>query len=208
MFENSKYLLSFTISYVVTGIITLVTTVTPTYYILLVIIPVITLILYYLYKKNFYIKLGTYAVILVCGTIMWSSDFLRKHIVIDEYSITAAVFFVLNLVFAIVFPYIKPNGFTGIRIPITLNYPEIWERTHKATSAYVSGTLIPLFLLFFYTNGALRFVLCLLLVGVPLIMGAFYANIIGRPIVKEERERDANDLKEQIRKEEHPRIPK
>ena len=68
MFENSKYLLSFTISYVVTGIITLVTTVTPTYYILLVIIPVITLILYYLYKKNFYIKLGTYAVILVCGT--------------------------------------------------------------------------------------------------------------------------------------------
>jgi hypothetical protein len=39
-------------------------------------------------------------------------------------------------------------------------------------------------------------------------MGAFYANIIGRPIVKEERERDANDLKEQIRKEEHPRIPK
>ena len=206
MIKNSKYLLSFTSSFIVTGLIALLMTVHPTYFIILLILPLLSLILYFLYRRNVYIKIVTYLIVIICGTIMWTSDFLRNYIIIDEYSIAAFVFFVINFVLTMIFPFIKPNAFSGIRIGMTLNYPKVWERTHKMASAFTAWTLLPLGLLFFFTNGLLRFTLCGLLVIMPLVLGAFYANLIGSPILKAEKEKAMNDLKEQIRREEYPKI--
>lgn len=139
---------------------------------------------------------------LICSVLFWTDDIFRTYVIIDEYSITALVFLIINIIFALVLPRTKPNSALGLRNQMTRSHPDIWKRTHRFMSYLITASWIPLFLLIFYLNGGIGFLLSLLLVLFPSVIGGIYSGIIGGNYLKSEDERDKEALREQIEKEE------
>lgn len=101
---------------------------------------------------------------------------------------------------AIVMPFTNLNSILGIRIQQTLDYPEVWRRTHIFTSLFLSFMILPTVIVIFYIESYSSFILCNIFLISPLIIGIIYAVIITIPIEKAEKEQLAKELEEQIKK--------
>ncbi len=104
---------------------------------------------------------------------------LRHQITIDLFVLTIGVYFILQLVFSIVAPKIQPNDCFGIRTPFTLDYPNVWKRTHIFLSVLETFSLPFLLILLFFCRGWGRFGLGTLIVLLPLLSAMVYSTIIG-----------------------------
>jgi len=206
MLRKVKYLISLVSSQLICSLIAInaVNEISPILMYMYMVLPIVaTITACILYKQRyFYLVLaGAYIVFISCFVIFWFNTGITAYISIDSYSITAIVYLVLTIIFTSTFPNIEPNAFYGIRTAITQDYPEVWEKAHKGTSVIISWTIIPQFLLIFYLSGWFKFAMCNVLIITPLIIGAFFAEIIGYPIVKAKKERDKKDLQDQIKRE-------
>ena len=120
-----------------------------------------------------------------------------NSVVLDAFSFTNIIYFVLNLWFAIKSPKVKQNSVFGIRNPMTLDHIEVWEKTHKFFS--ISEVLIlPLnFMFIFLLSGWTRFWGGTVLVLVPLCSSSVYSGVIGRKYEKQvDEERKKQEEKE------------
>ena len=139
--------------------------------------------------------------LVICSILFWTANTFQSYLTIDKFSITVIAFLLLNMIFSLLLPRTTPNSSLGIKTQLTLNDPEIWTKTQKMTSYYMIWTFIPLFLLIFYLSGWTKFILSIIILLLPLMIGVIYSNVIGKKIVACENDRDKKELAEQIEKE-------
>lgn len=117
------------------------------------------------------------------------------YIILDAYSITNVVYFVILLVFAIKSRTVEQNGTFGVRTFFTQEYKEIWNKTNKFYSIIISGFMPPLFALVFWAHGWIRFWLGSATVLLPGLIAMIYSNIIGAKYHREAGAKEAEELK-------------
>lgn len=130
----------------------------------------------------------------------------KDNIIFDEFSITALVYFAIMLIFMIVSWFVKQNPIFGIRISYTMDYEYVWNKTHKFFSIVCVFFLPLMFALIFFSSGWGRFILCQVVLLLPIIIAAIYAVIIGSKYDKQEAQKENEELKKQITKEQGYKI--
>jgi hypothetical protein len=137
--------------------------------------------------------------------IFWFNPTTISLYSINEYSITAVVFLILNTVICIAASRSRINLFFGYGTPLAEESPEILATVNSVISKACSVCEIPLFLLIFFIPGGLKFGLCVVL----LFSGFAGGTIIGRfsaiPLLRRIRRQEEEQLKAAIREEEDHR---
>lgn len=114
----------------------------------------------------------------------------------------------LCFLFAIIFFLVRnhPNGICGIRISYTMDYPDIWKKTHLA--AFIST--FPFCLLDIYGLCQLSYDIFLILswlgVLIPILTGCITASILGSQQNKLEDELEIQQRMEAERQESFPEL--
>lgn len=162
----------------------------------------VTVLSYFLLRRSACFNMFLWAMVLVSIYVFWFDSDARNKMLIDEYSIVVAVHLVINTIFVLFTPRSDPNLFFGIRTYSAQKSPETWSKVQFYFSLVAAFFELPLFLLFFYVPGTLKFVLSTVgLVG-ALILGIIFSELRVRKLIKEIEQRELLDLKEQLRKEE------
>ena len=172
MTTQEKYLVSFTTSHVISSLI-------------------------FAKEMKFNLPFLMYVFIFVPVAIMIASHILYKRI-------KSKLFYILSFVIlagCMGAFWINGNVFFGIRIQQTMDYPEVWRRTHIFTSVLLSFVILPTIISINHVEQTLSFVICNVFLIGPLIIGIIYAVIITIPIEKVEKEQLAKELERQIKKE-------
>ena len=119
----------------------------------------------------------------------------------DEFSLTAIVYLFLGIIFSVVARKSKQNGMFGIRTIFTLEFKDVWIKTHLFFSATTLFSLPGMFMLIFWSSGWVRFWISTILFMLPGIASAIFSAVIGKPYQQEQDRKDEHDLREQIKKE-------
>lgn len=118
---------------------------------------------------------------------------------IDLFSVTAGVYFILALVFRFSVKKCTPNDIFGIRIPATLDFPEVWTRTHQKLSQILTVFLPAQFLCIFFLSSWVKFWTAVTLLLMPLLMGCIYGHVIAGPYyARQEEERRMQEHAERL----------
>lgn len=206
MLTQQKYLIAFTISHMgcsLMGINELHYNLKFQMYIY-IFLPLAILIaasIAYKYVQSILMYIASFTVLAICICMFWSNENIINKVFLHEPSYECIIYLVLMIIGAIVMPFISPNGIFGIRIQQTMDYPEVWRRTHIFTSLLLSFMILPTFIVIFYMESGASFVLCNIFLIMPLIIGTIYAVIIAIPIEKAEKKQLAKELEDQIKKE-------
>lgn len=162
-------------------------------YILAAMLLVVAVISQVVFSKTKRTKIITFSIIIMVSIAI--SAFVQNvdYIILDTYSITNVVYFVILLVFAIKSRTVEQNGTFGVRTFFTMEYEEIWNKTHKFYSIIISGFMPPLFALVFWLHGWTRFWLGSATVLLPGFIAIIYSSIIG---TKYHREASAKEIVE------------
>ncbi len=155
----------------------------------------------YKYVQSILMYIAAFAVLAICICMFWSNEDIINKVFLHEPSYGCIIYLVIMIIGAIVMPFTSPNGILGIRIQQTMDYPEVWHRTHIFTSLLLSLMILPTVIVIFYMESYSGFILCNIFLISPLIIGIIYAVIITIPIEKAEKEQLAKELEEQIKKE-------
>lgn len=153
------------------------------------------------YVQSILLDIAAFAVLAICVCMFWSNEDIINKVFLHEPSYGCIIYLVIMIISAIVMPFTNPNSILGIRIQQTLDYPEVWRRTHIFTSLLLSFMILPTVIVIFYIESYSSFILCNIFLISPLIIGIIYAVIITIPIEKAEKEQLAKELEEQIKKE-------
>lgn len=206
MTTQEKYLVSFTTSHVISSLIFAkeVKFNLPFLMYVFIFVPVAIMIAsHILYKriksKLFYIL--SFVILAGCMGAFWINGNVTKNIFLYKPSYGCIVYLIIMIVAAVVMPFTSENGFFGIRIQQTMDYPEVWRRTHIFTSVLLSFVILPTIISINHIEQTLSFVICNVFLIGPLIIGIIYAVIITIPIEKIEKEQLAKELERQIKKE-------
>lgn len=148
--------------------------------------------------KSSYAFIAVYSVAVFIYTMIG----LRSHIHIDAFSATIIVYFIIQIFFAVYSSKADQNSTFGIRTPFTLDYKEVWDKTHVFMSVAETLTLPMLFALIFYAYGTLRFFSGTVIVVLPLVCSALYSNVIGVKYHKTAIIKENEELKKQEEAEE------
>ncbi len=103
---------------------------------------------------------------------------------IDLFSVTAGVYFILALVFRFSVKKCTPNDLFGIRIPATMDFPEVWTRTHQKLSQILTVFLPAQFLCIFFQSYWVRVWTAVALLLIPLFLGCIYGHVIAGPYLR------------------------
>ena len=143
MTTQEKYLVSFTTSHVISSLIFAkeVKFNLPFLMYVFIFVPVAIMIAsHILYKriksKLFYIL--SFVILAGCMGAFWINGNVTKNIFLYKPSYGCIVYLIIMIVAAVVMPFTSENGFFGIRIQQTMDYPEVWRRTHIFTSVLLS----------------------------------------------------------------------
>lgn len=134
MTTQEKYFASFTTSHVISSLIFAkeVNFNLPFLMYAFMFAPVAILIAsHILYKriksKLFYIL--SFVILAGCMGAFWTNGNVTKNIFLYKPSYGCIVYLIIMIVAAVVMPFTSENGFFGIRIQQTMDYPEVWRRT-------------------------------------------------------------------------------
>ena len=206
MTTQEKYLVSFTTSHVISSLIFAkeMKFNLPFLMYVFIFVPVAIMIAsHILYKriksKLFYIL--SFVILAGCMGAFWINGNVTKNIFLYKPSYGCIVYLIIMIVAAVVMPFTSENGFFGIRIQQTMDYPEVWRRTHIFTSVLLSFVILPTIISINHVEQTLSFGICNIFLIGPLIIGIIYAVIITIPIEKKEKEQLAKELERQIKKE-------
>lgn len=155
----------------------------------------------YKYVQSISMYIASFAVLAICICMFWLNENIINKVFLHEPYYGCIIYLVIMIIFAIAMPFTSPNGIFGIRIPQTEDYPKVWHKTHIFTSLLLSFMILPTFIVIFYMESKLSFILCNIFLLVPLIIGIIYAVIITIPIEKAEKKQLAKELEDQIKKE-------
>lgn len=155
----------------------------------------------YKYVQSGLMYIVSFAALAICICMFWSNENIINKVFLHKPTYECIIYLVIILVAAISMPFISPNGILGIRIPQTMDYPEVWRKTHILTSLLLSLMILPTVIVMFYMESNYSFLLCNIFLLFPLIIGTVYAVVITIPIEKAEKEQTAKEFKEQIKKE-------
>lgn len=153
------------------------------------------------YVQSILLDIAAFVVLAICIGMFWLNEDIIDKVFLHESSYGCIIYLVIMIIGAIVMPFTNPNSILGIRIQQTLDYPEVWRRTHIFTSLLLSFMILPTVIVIFYMESYSSFILCNIFLLIPLIIGIIYAVIITIPIEKAEKEQLAKELEEQIKKE-------
>lgn len=171
---------------------------------MLLFLPAVVLLIVLLVLKKTLVKFPgeiIIAIVVVCEIGIILIGLFEKFLILDEYSITALIYFILCCIFSYKTKNIKRNSSFGIRIRVTLDYEVVWVKTHMFLSTLIAAFLPVQFFLIFFMSGWVRFWLSCLFVLIPIFISVFYASIIGIPYAKEAEEKEKQELNEQKKKE-------
>lgn len=148
MTTQEKYLVSFTTSHVISSLIFAkeMKFNLPFLMYVFIFVPVAIMIAsHILYKriksKLFYIL--SFVILAGCMGAFWINGNVTKNIFLYKPSYGCIVYLIIMIVAAVVMPFTSENGFFGIRIQQTMDYPEVWRRTHIFTSVLLSFVILP-----------------------------------------------------------------
>lgn len=134
---------------------------------------------------------------LIAFGIVWMQ--IVSYAGIDLFSLTAGIYFILALVFRFTAKKCTPNDLFGIRIPATLDFPEVWTRTHQMLSQILTVFLPAQFLCIFFLSSWVRFWTAVALLLFPLLLGCIYGHVIAGPYyARQEEERRIQERAEQL----------
>ena len=134
---------------------------------------------------------------LIAFGIVWMQ--MRPYAGIDLFSLTAGIYFILTLVFRFTAKKCTPNDLFGIRIPATLDFPEVWTRTHQMLSQILTVFLPAQFLCIFFLSSWVRFWTAVALLLFPLLLGCIYGHVIAGPYyARQEKERRMQERRERL----------
>ncbi len=172
--------------------------------ILLALAPMILSIVFCSIKKhksrNLISPIST-ALVLCLAIIKLTFQYI-KFITLDTFTVTAIIYFTINVIFSIASPYAKQNTMFGIRTSVTLKYEIVWEKTHKAFSL-ISTLFIPfLYTLIFWYNGWTRFILTNAALLIPGLISLFISHIISKPYINADHLKYQEELTKQEKLEE------
>ena len=130
---------------------------------------------------------------------------LAPYAVIDLFSITAAVYLILSIVFRFAAQKCQPNDMFGIRIPATLDFPEVWRADpSKAVRDYHGFFAGTVFVHVFLASWGRMWAVFVLLI-LPLLMGCLPGRAIAGPYyIRQEEERIAQERLEECPFTTHP----
>ncbi len=143
----------------------------------------------------------TAAILSILATISFTVLHIQD-ISIDNFTITAIVYFVISFLFSICSAYIKQNRIFGIRTSATLKYKQVWDKTHKIYFMLSCFSLPFLYTLIFWYSGSIRFILLNIIFISPGIICYFVSYIISKPYVNSEHLQHQNELNQQKKLEE------
>lgn len=155
----------------------------------------------YKYVQSIFMYIVAFAVLAICICMFWANEDIANKVFLHEPPYECIIYLVIMVIGAIVMPFISPNGIFGIRIPQTMDYPEVWRRTHIFTSLLLSFMILPTVIVMFYMESHSSFILCNIFLLISLIIGTIYAVVITIPIEKAEKEQLTKELEDQIKKE-------
>ena len=206
MIVQQKYLLTLTISHIISALVVInkahcrLEVLMYIYIFLPAIILIATRIIYkYMKAKLMYVV--SFIVFLSCCCMFWLNEEIVKEIFLYRPTYPCIIYLVIIIFGAIVMPFTRPNSFFGIRIQQTEDYPGVWQRTHIFTSLILSLVVLPTTIALFYFESDLSFFFCNVFLIVPLVLGIIYAVIITIPIERAEKKQMDKELEEQIKKE-------
>ncbi len=117
------------------------------------------------------------------------------------YQITAGIYTAMLLVFAFIARKSKANPFFGIRTAYAMEYPQIWEKTHRFYRVVSLLFAVPCAVFIFLEIGMTGFVVATILFLLPTFLAAFYSFLIGRPYEKRMKDQEKTELDHEIKKE-------
>lgn len=164
-------------------------------YILAAMLLVVAVISQVVFSKTKRTENIIFSITIMAGIVVFAFVQNVDSIILDTYSITNVVYFVILLVFAIKSRTVEQNGTFGVRTFFTLEYKEIWNKTHKFYSIIISGFLPPLFALVFWLHGWTRFWLGSATVLLPGLIAIIYSSIIGTKYHREASAKEAEELR-------------
>lgn len=164
-------------------------------YVLIALVLLAAVIGQIVYNKVKSAEITVFPIIFMVGTYIFAFVKCFEFIVIDDFTITSVVYFVMMLLFAIGLRNIEQNSWFGVRTFFTLEYKEIWIKTNRFYSVIISGSLPMLFALIFWLSGWVRFWVAEAIVLIPGFITLIYDSIIGSKYRKEAEAKEAEELK-------------
>ncbi len=206
MLTQQKYLLTLTISHIVSALMVIneVHSKLAFQMYIYIFLPIAILIvakIAYKYIQSMLIFVVSFAILFICCCMFWLNENIIKEVFLHRPSYVCIIYLVIMIIGAIAMPFTSPNAFFGIRIQQTEDYPEVWDRTHIFTSLLLSFMILPTVIVIFYMESNVSFFLCNIFLLAPLVVGTIYAVIITIPIETAEKKQIAKELEEQIKKE-------
>lgn len=164
-------------------------------YILAAMLLAVAVISQVIFSKTKRTEIIIFPIIIMVGIAIFAFVQNVDSIILDEYSITNIVYFVILLVFAIKSRTVEQDGTFGVRTFFALEYKEIWDKTHNFYSIIISGFMPPLFALVFWQHGWIRFWLGSATVLLPGLIAIIYSSIIGSKYHREASSKEAEQLR-------------
>ncbi|MFA6662134.1 MAG: SdpI family protein [Bacilli bacterium] len=117
-------------------------------------------------------------------------------------------FFTISLIVAIVFLFIKPNEWFGLRVKESLISPEIWHKVHVTSSICTIPFSLGFIAIMFIENSILKETIAFLVFLNLLIVYYAIPKLVTRKDVKMLNQKNANKLIDEIKKEKEERSKK
>lgn len=206
MLTRQKYLIALTISHIACSLM-VINEIHPNLQLLMhiyIFMPVAILIATSIaskYVESILMYIASFAVLAICICMFWSNENIVNKVFLHEPFGGCIIYLGIMIFSAVAMPFTSPNGFFGIRIQQTMDYPQVWRKSHIFTSLLLSFVILPTVIVTFYMESRASFVVCNIFLIMPLVIGTIYAVIITIPIEKAEKIQLAKELEEQIKKE-------
>ncbi len=156
---------------------------------------------FYKYAKHTIIFPLTAIVAIIYSDICLTIQHIN-HIMIDNFSLTAVIYFIIAIIFSIGAFYVKQNLTFGIRTSATLKYEQVWNKTHRIFSLISCASTPFMYTLIFWYSGWTRFILLNIVFIIPIIISFFISHIISTPYINSEYLKQQTELEKQKKLEE------
>lgn len=119
----------------------------------------------------------------------------------DEGTIVLFIFLAILLVCTFAFPFIKMNGFFGIRLKKTFESEELWHKTHVFAAVFTIPSDIALILCLFLNGATEKIFLGFIIVNIQIFIYYLTAHFVTKNYFKNKKIQEQKELEEQIKKE-------
>lgn len=152
-------------------------------------------------KFHNYLTVGLPVLGLICGNVYGAVKF-KDYICIrfELYSVAIIVLFAVLTSHVISARNAKQNSLFGIRTSYCMEYPDVWDKTHRFYTVFGAAFLPPLLYLgvFSVGTGTARFIIACILFIIPPVVAAYYSNIYGGKYHKQAEIKEKAELKKQL----------